>query len=162
MPGTATRRDPPRPQCQPHPSSQPVEGRPRIATAATRSEPHTPASPKPRTRRDSGRSRRRGPHERATASLDLRLEHEPSGRLDHNPTQRTIGSRSRLRSRGNQCSRGHRARSMAVPDEDEARDKSRIRWDGSVRRGSPGPAAMMRFGLRPGWNRPGPVFRQAS
>ena len=82
------------------PIPQPVEGHRRIATAATRSEPHPFTSPKPRERCDSERFRWREPSERATASLDLRLEPEPSGRTDHNPTQRTLGSASRLRSRG--------------------------------------------------------------
>ena len=45
---------------------------------------------------------------------------------------------------------------MAVPDEAGARDKGRSRWEGSARWGSAGHAAILRFGLRPGLDRPGP------
>ena len=155
------RRDPPRPRVNhthpPNPWKDIRASRP----------PRLGLSPTPLLARSLGLSAIRGGPDgpsstkRAAASLDLRLKPEPSGRTDHNPTQRSLGSRSRLRSRGNQRSLRDRDRSMAGPDEAEAQDKGRVRWDRSVCRRSPGPAAIMRCRLRPRLDLPGQVPRQA-
>ena len=162
MPGTAARRAPPRPGVS-H-TRPPARG----GTSAHRDRrdsvraPHLRRPRAPDTPRFGG-----GPDGGGLTSEPPRpwiSASSPSRAAVRITTQRKeqIGSRSRLRSRGNQRSRGDRARTMAVPDEAGARDKGRSRWEGSARWGSAGHAAILRFGLRPGLDRPGPVLRQAS
>ena len=162
MPGTAARRAPPRPGVS-H-TRPPARG----GTSAHRDRrdsvraphlrrPRAPDTPRFGAVPTEGASRA---SHRVPGSPPRARAERPFGSQPNAKEQ--IGSRSRLRSRGNQRSRGDRARTMAVPDEAGARDKGRSRWEGSARWGSAGHAAILRFGLRPGLDRPGPVLRQAS